>query len=202
MSGKIKAIVANIKIKLESEANEDLLASYLTKQLEDLRLEFKIDKNQFDGEDLEYLKHLGNLLDGFDDFKAIQKEISAAKTKTREAYEELWLDLNDLAEIFAGTLFEKKLRTSQRQLNQYKSFAPAAKSKNTFPTKKLSYTDIAEKLKELNKSKDKCPNHNKCGGYLKAKTGVLGVFWGCSSYPQCEYSEDLTEEQNDYLLND
>lgn len=201
MSGKIKAIVANIKNKLENEASEDLLVSYLTKQLEDLKLEFKIDKNQFDGEDLECLEHFGNLLDGLDDFKAIEKEISAIP-KTREAYADLWLELNDLAEIFCGTLFEKKLRTTQRKINQYKSFAPVSKSKNNFPTKKLSYTDIAEKLKELNKSKDKCPNHNKCGGYLKAKTGVLGVFWGCSSYPRCEYSEDLTDEQNDYLLND
>jgi DNA polymerase III epsilon subunit-like protein len=34
----------------------------------------------------------------------------------------------------------------------------------------------------------KCP---KCGNMLKKRTGKFGEFWGCMSYPECRYTENI-----------
>ena len=77
--------------------------------------------------------------------------------------------------------------------------------------KLLNYREIYEKVKEMNiqdnivkrqhvidkklqfefkyqQSENKCP---KCGGNLKKRNGKYGDFYGCSNYPNCEYTQDI-----------
>lgn len=56
--------------------------------------------------------------------------------------------------------------------------------------KLIKYIRLAEKDKignEENKSKI-CP---KCGGKLIKKFGKYGNFWGCSNYPNCDYTKNF-----------
>ena len=34
----------------------------------------------------------------------------------------------------------------------------------------------------------KCP---RCGAFMKKRNGKFGMFWGCGSYPDCRYTENL-----------
>jgi len=38
---------------------------------------------------------------------------------------------------------------------------------------------------------DKCPQ---CGGALEERSGKYGKFLGCSNFPQCRYTYDLSEQ--------
>ena len=41
---------------------------------------------------------------------------------------------------------------------------------------------------EAVKAVKKCP---KCGNLLKKRSGMYGTFWGCMSYPECRYTENI-----------
>jgi len=42
-------------------------------------------------------------------------------------------------------------------------------------------SDAAKKVK-------KCP---RCGNILRKRSGMYGEFWGCMSYPECKYTENV-----------
>lgn len=45
-----------------------------------------------------------------------------------------------------------------------------------------------QKLRELMMEDRKCPQ---CGNGLRIRNGKNGVFWGCSHYPECRYTEGI-----------
>ena len=49
-----------------------------------------------------------------------------------------------------------------------------------------------ENPSEAAKKVKKCP---KCGNVLRRGKGKYGEFWGCMSYPDCRYTEDLSSEK-------
>jgi DNA topoisomerase-1 len=44
------------------------------------------------------------------------------------------------------------------------------------------------------KIKNKCPD---CSGILKLKSGKFGIFLACSNYPECKYTEKITNGEDD-----
>jgi hypothetical protein len=55
----------------------------------------------------------------------------------------------------------------------------------------LDFTETI-KTKDTNKESKVCP---RCGSKLVERNGRKGKFSGCSSYPKCRYTEDLTSEK-------
>ena len=52
----------------------------------------------------------------------------------------------------------------------------------------LALKDMATLSKIKKKSQKKCP---KCGGKLVVRKGKFGRFYGCSNYPDCDYTEKV-----------
>ena len=51
-----------------------------------------------------------------------------------------------------------------------------------------SLKDEMDNPSEAAKAVKKCP---KCGNLLRKRTGKFGEFWGCMSYPDCRYTENI-----------
>ena len=49
-----------------------------------------------------------------------------------------------------------------------------------------------ENPSEAAKAVKKCP---KCGNVLKKRSGKFGEFWGCMSYPDCRYTENISSNR-------
>ena len=55
---------------------------------------------------------------------------------------------------------------------------------------------LGEELKNGEKPLKVCP---RCGGTLKLRNGKFGSFFGCSSYPDCRYTENVANETKELM---
>lgn len=92
-------------------------------------------------------------------------------------------------------------RTYLPQLTHYKlvdladyygiSAAGAHRALNDCRMNQIIFERLAEEMKnpsESAKAVKKCP---KCGNVLQKRKGRYGEFWGCMSYPECRYTENI-----------
>jgi restriction system protein len=59
--------------------------------------------------------------------------------------------------------------------------------------KLLEYTHLTKI--ENNQEQKRCP---KCGGKLIKREGKYGKFWGCSNYPKCKYTKNISQKEDNY----
>lgn len=50
------------------------------------------------------------------------------------------------------------------------------------------YEYLGKETSKNNLVVKKCP---KCGGIMKKRNSIYGMFWGCGNYPDCRYTENL-----------
>ncbi|OOF58060.1 DNA topoisomerase family protein [Rodentibacter myodis] len=55
---------------------------------------------------------------------------------------------------------------------------------------------MSQSLFQHTKQEEYCPQ---CGSILQMKQGKKGLFWGCSSYPQCDYLKPLQRVETKVL---
>lgn len=53
-----------------------------------------------------------------------------------------------------------------------------------------------ENPSEAARNQKKCP---KCGNILKKRSGKFGEFWGCMSYPDCRYTENISSNSRRFV---
>lgn len=68
------------------------------------------------------------------------------------------------------------------------SVAGAHRALNDCKMNQLVFEKLGEELKGETKKLKICP---RCGGVLKLRNGKFGNFLGCSSYPNCKYTENI-----------
>ncbi len=59
---------------------------------------------------------------------------------------------------------------------------------------KKIFKKIEEKFKKVEETEKVCP---KCGSKLVVREGKRGLFYGCSNFPQCKYTENYTNQKYD-----
>ena len=78
--------------------------------------------------------------------------------------------LGDLASFFGIPIVDEHRALGDCRMNQ------------------VVYERLGERLGSVEGKIRRCP---KCGDILTKRNGKFGVFWGCSSYPDCRYTEDV-----------
>jgi DNA topoisomerase I len=118
--------------------------------------------------------------EGFDDF--FQTEYTARMEEELDEVEEGKLDWRDALAEFDGK-FVKDREKAKKKMVSLKAGLPLKDVRTRFVDFRLT-----------NDPGDKCP---KSGHLLKLRMGKAGLFIACSGYPECDFTQDIPEVEED-----
>jgi hypothetical protein len=159
--------------------NENEIAVSGEGLLQDLRREWKRNREDFSGDQIQELKALANkvklirsFVDEMDDVKYIRTQEEARETIQR---------FSKLVIEFEGTVVLARIYKEIREIKEIK------------PTLEREL-DIINR-RDHNKLLSKAPKCTRCGNMMILQSGNYGHFWGCSNYPNCYGTKNLSEDE-------
>ena len=178
----VKQQIEKIVYLLNNESNEIVLAENIDDILEDLRLQYRANKNNFTNKNIEILKRISEINYWINEFAEILE--GKIITDIEEAFnfnEKLYKIYMNLKGLKVSLRVQKELREIEEQ----------------YPN---LYQDLPEFLadKSFQKLLSKIMNNTHFfpkGHKMVLRDGKYGYFWGCSCFPNCFHTKALTSSE-------
>jgi hypothetical protein len=171
----VRHAIGELRGLLEQTIREEDLLLGIQKGLPALREAFPTQRDLFAPGDIEFLQSLKPISGHLQAFIALREKL--AKSASVEEYEPALKELAPIKEALVRFPVGKRVTAEIRQLHE-----------------KLQPGRCA-RIDKLNQRPPQC----KHGHAMMVREGRRGYFWGCSNYPFCEETAELSAQQKDYL---
>ncbi|MGA2116026.1 MAG: topoisomerase DNA-binding C4 zinc finger domain-containing protein [Bryobacteraceae bacterium] len=174
--------IEEIRRSLEQVVSEKELLRTISESLTALRRLFPSNKSLFTPGRIEFLRKVAELSCQLSSFIEIQEEL-ADVTSLRQ-YTFLMNQLADMKVALASFPVAKRVRKEMRELNEK---LPGIRERDG--AEQQFRTDA--RIREMEQDPPRCP----LGHAMVIREGRYGYFWGCTRYPSCQETKQLTSEQ-------
>jgi len=183
---KVRQAIDDLRSSLERIAAEDKLLGVISGQLIALRQSYPSHRSSFTPDDIEFLKSLGTISDHLKTFIELQEEL--ASVSSLKEYEDIVSRLIRAKDLLSSLPVAKRIAKEIRGLNER---LPAIREQDE--TQRQFRLD--GRILQLQQNPRRCPHHHP----MAIREGTRGHFWGCSRYPFCSATAQLTAAENDLL---
>jgi hypothetical protein len=183
---KICQVIEDLRYSLERITAEDELYGIIADRLTALRKSYPLHRSLFTPNDIEFLKSLHSVSDQLQSFIEIKEELFSIDS-IRE-YEDIVGRLVRAKGALAGFPVAKRIAKEIRDLNEK---LPGIREQD----KARRQFRIQMRKLDLERNPRRCRSHHP----MVIREGSHGYFWGCSRYPFCHHTAQLTTEEEDLL---
>jgi hypothetical protein len=183
----IQETIEGLRATLVSMAAEDELLDVLNAGLASLREAYRADRSQFGAEDIAYLRSLGEVAEHLRAFADVREEASVDIGSVEE-YEDLLRRLRTLKDALAPYAVGRRVGVAMRELHaRLPAVLERDASRSEFRRFRAQFRvlDLRQGLAR------RCPLKHP----MVLREGSHGLFWGCSRWPQCEATAELSAEE-------
>ena len=181
---EVRQAIHDLHFSLEHTIAEDELVGVIADRLPALRKAYPSYRSSFAPDDIDFLKSLGVIWKVLQVFIELKEEL--ASVSDLKEYDEmdsrLTQALAPLAHYPVGRRIAKELRGLKERL-------PAIREQDE------ARQQDRRNVRILDFQPRQCPRHHP----MVVREGSRGYFWGCTSYPFCSATGQLTHEENDLL---
>ncbi len=182
----VRQTIDDLRLSVEHIAAEDELLGIIVGRLTSLRKAFPIQRPVFTPGDIEFLRSLTGVADHLRAFAELREE--AADVASVKEYEDivsrLTLTKGALADFPVGKRVAKAIRELDEKL-------PAIRGRDEANRQ----FRLGGRIHAIEQNPRLCPQ----GHRMVIRRGKRGEFWGCSQFPLCWKTAQLTPEQGDLL---
>ena len=180
--------IDELKFSLEHSIAEEELLEAITSKLAILRKQYAFDKNSFTKDQIAFLKSLTPLSTSLNSFISLKEEL--VYVRSLKHYSFLTNQLVDIKNALQSFPIHKRVAKEIRELNER---LPLIRQEDEI--KQQSRLDA--RTIDLEQNPPRCPRQHT----MVIREGRYGYFWGCSKYPACQYTEELSPNEKDKLYS-
>jgi hypothetical protein len=184
----IQKSIDELRFSLEHSLKEVELLGIISNKLTALRQTFSSNKALFTADNVEFLKKLTPISDGLRSFIELKPELSSVNGLKHYTF--LMNHLVDIRNSLRAFAICKRVDKEIRELRE-----------------KLAYVrlqDAAKQESQLNArilDLEQNPRHCSHKHQMAIREGRYGYFWGCSRYPMCQQTTQLTAVEKNALYS-
>lgn len=183
---EVRETIDQLRLSVESIVADDELLGVIADRLAALRQVFPSQRSVFTPEDIEFLKSLAGLSDHLRAFGELREE--AVDVGSVKEYEEILTRLTHTKGGLGDFPVGKKVAKAIRELNER---LPAIQARDEANRQ----FRLGGRIHALEQNPRFCPK----GHLMVIRVGTRDAFWGCSQFPECWKTAQLTSEQGDFL---
>lgn len=183
---EVRQVIDGLRFSLDNITAEDELLVVIADQLTALRQSFSSHRSLFAPSDIEFLKGLNVISDHLRAFIELKEEL--LNVGSLKEYSDIMGRLTRTRAALACFPVAKRVAKEIRELNER---LPAIREQAE--TQQQFRNDA--RIRDLEQNPRRCPRNHP----MVIRKGRQGYFWGCSRYPFCHETAQLTPEQNDLL---
>ena len=184
---EVRQAIDDLRSSLEYITAEDELLGIIVDRLTALRQSYPSDRSLFTPSDIELLKSLGAISDHLRAFIELREEL--VSVNSLKEYEEIVSRLGRAKGALACFPVARRIAQEIRGLNER---LPAIRLQDEAQRQ----FRLNARILDLEQNSPRCPRRHP----MVIREGTRGHFWGCSRYPFCSATAQLTLEEN-HLLN-
>ena len=181
----VQGRLARIRSVLAATSNEHELRRELSLHLRELRRLYKIDKQPFSEDDIEFLREAGVVLEALEELTEVLEGIESLPDVLHAA--DALEDLDRIARAIGPLPVQQRVLREMRALRE------------RFPRIDDSTLKQQERRSQsilrLERDAPPCP----CGARAVLRESRLGFFWGCSTFPECWKKRPLKRQEAEAL---
>jgi hypothetical protein len=185
---QVRQAIDDLRSSLEHMTAEDELLGVIASQLTALRQSYPSHRSSFTPRDIEFLKSLAVISDHLRAFIELKEEL--ARVSSLKEYEDMVSRLIRAKDSLASFPVAKRIAKEIRELNER---LPAIREQED-AQRQFRHND---RILDLQQNPRRCPRHHP----MVIKEGTHGYFWGCSRYPFCSATAQLSPAENDLLTS-
>jgi len=183
---EVRQVIDDLRFSLENVTPEDTLLGVIADRLTALRQSFPSHRPLFTPADIEFLKSLGVISDQLGKFIELKEELLSVGSL--KDYEDIVSRLTRakgaLARFPVGRRVAKEIRALNERLPVIREQDEANRRFR-----------LNSRTLDLEENPRHCPRNHP----MTIREGTHGHFWGCSRYPFCSATGQLTTAENDLL---
>jgi len=184
---EVRQAIDDLRSSLEHITAEDELLGVIADRLTALRQSYPSHRPLFTPSDIEFLKSLGVISDHLRAFLELKEEL--VSVNSLEEYEDIVSRLSRAKSALASFPVARRIAKEIRGLNER---LPAIRQQDEAQRQ----FRLNARILDLEQNPRRCPRRHP----MVIREATRGHFWGCSRYPFCSATAQLTPEEN-HLLN-
>jgi hypothetical protein len=185
---EVRQAIDDLRSSLEHITAEDELFGVIADRLTALRRCYPSHRSSFTPTDIEFLKGVGVISDDLRAFIELKEEL--ASVSSVKEYEDIVSRLTRVKGALACFPVARRIAMEIRGLNER---LPAIREHE----KAQRQFRLNLRILVLQQNPRRCLHHHS----MVIREGSHGHFWGCSRYPACCATAQLTCEENDLLMS-
>ena len=178
----VRESIDELHSSLEHIAVEDELLGVITDRLTALREAYPSHRSLFSASDIEFLRSLAVISDHLRAFVELKEELATVNSLTE--YEEIVRRLSRAKSAIASFPGARRIAKEIRELNER---LPAIRQQDEAHRE----FRVSARVLELEQNPRLCPRRHP----MVIREGTRGHFWGCSRYPFCAATAQVTPEE-------
>ena len=184
MDGEIHEQLTTLRTLLQEERDAQRLVATIPPALQRLRALYPANRRAFHPDDIRFLQRVARVVEAAEDFHDLAEDLPDVRGDGDVVS---YLDaLCDLLIPLSGTALELRIRREIRTLQQRSPGAAA----------RMKADARVHRLRALETRAWPC----RCGAVMTLRESQGGgLFWGCSTFPRCQYTHQITDKQHAFL---
>jgi hypothetical protein len=183
---EVRQVIDDLRSSLEHVTPEDELLGVIADRLTALRQSFPSHRSLFTPSDIEFLNSLSVISDHLRAFIELKEELLSVGSL--KEYEDIVSRLTQAKGALACFPVARRVAKEIRALNER---LPAIREQDD-AQRQFRFN---ARILDLEQNPRRCPRNHP----MVIREGTHGHFWGCSRYPFCSATAQLTPEENDLL---
>ncbi len=182
MASDVERAIVVLEECIRATGSELDVVERLDRGLEALRASYRRSQESFGPADLKRLGFVAHIRELAAELMQLRQEIACARD-LRDA-RGIETALVELEEGLRETMIVKRARKELSDLDAIRGCQRASKED-------LQQARAAAQLREMQARADACPQRHR----MVLRESKRGLFWGCSRYPACRATRDLSEKE-------
>jgi len=183
---EVRPAIENLQSSLEHIASADELLRIIDDHLTALRRCYSSHPSGFTASDIEFLKSMGVISNHLRAFLELLEDL--VNVSSLSEYEDIVSRLVRAKCALASFPVSKRIAKEIRALSER---LPAIRQQDDARRQ----FRISARIISLEQTPRRCPNRHP----MAIREGTRGYFWGCTRYPFCTATAQLTPEENHFL---
>jgi hypothetical protein len=183
---EVRQSIDELRSSLEHITADDELLRVIADRLTSLRQSFPSHRSLFTESDLEFLKNLGTISGHLRAFLELKEDL--VSVKSLDEYEDIVRRLSRAKEALACFPVARRIAKEIRGLAER---LPVIRQQD----EARRQFRLNARILDLEQNRRRCPRRH----LMVIREGTRGHFWGCSQYPFCSATAQLTPEENHFL---
>jgi hypothetical protein len=184
MTDTIQLEISGLRTLLREQLDPRVLADAIPPTLQKLRAMYPVHRDDFRHGDVRFLKLVAAAAEAAEDFCDLIEDIPDVRVNAEAA--EYMSELSELEGALSHAAVGRRVRREIRALRE--RFPGAAV--------KAAKAARTHRLRALEARAWPC----RCGEAMTMRGEQRGkLYWGCSAYPRCKYTHQLTDQQRSFL---